>query len=262
MTAEQSAWSFIINSSTIGGVTSDGRIVRHLKNMDVRSCQERRDAEILSSLQDRQAGSHQPSHLYTGRRRFCSLSNVLSNSSTVPVKAHRQTPVIQKVQKTVEVPKIQFIDKFADAPVSVQAEGKKRKLPLPTESKTLFVNTASGDEEEDEGETHAPMHFSLCDGAELETRSMGEHEGATIRQVDDIMLEMKDVKSELLHVRELIGVLVRKERCAETRAEIAARRLDRLEREQDEQDDKERVVCRQRLRLWQSHHRRNCLHPC
>ena len=40
---------------------------------------------------------------------------------------------------------------------------------------------------------------------------------------------MKDVKSELLHVRELIGVLLRKERCAETRAEIAASRLDRLE---------------------------------
>ena len=78
------------------------------------------------------------------------------------------------------------------------------------------------------------MHFSLCDGTELETRPKGEHEGATARQVDGILLEMKDVKSELLHVRELIG-----EKCAETRAEIAARRLDRLEQEQDEQDDKE-----------------------
>ena len=102
------------------------------------------------------------------------------------------------------------------------------------------MNTASGDEEEDEGETHAPVHFSLCDSDELETRSKGQHEGTTIRQVDDILLEMKDVKSELQHVRELIGVLVRKERCAETRAEIAARRLDRLERGQDEQDDKDR----------------------
>ena len=134
----------------------------------------------------------------------------------------------------MEVPQIQFIDKFTDAPVSVQAEGKKRNLPLPAEGKT-----ASSDEEEDEGETHAPVHFSLCDSDELETRSKGEHEGATIRQLDDIQLEMKDVKSELLHVRELIGVLVRKERSSETKAEIAARKLDRLEREQDEQDDKE-----------------------
>ena len=41
----------------------------------------------------------------------------------------------------------------------------------------------------------------LCDGSELETRPKGEHEGATARQVDDILLEIKDVKSELLHVR-------------------------------------------------------------
>ena len=95
-----------------------------------------------------------------------------------PVTTHRQTPMIQKVQKTVEVPKIQFIVKFSDAPVSVQAESKKRKLRWPTEGKTL-----------------------LCDGAELETRPKGEHEGATVRQIDDILLEMKDVKNELLHVR-------------------------------------------------------------
>ena len=38
------------------------------------------------------------------------------------------------------------------------------------------MNTASGDEEEDEGETRAPVHVSLCDGPELETRSNGEHE--------------------------------------------------------------------------------------
>ena len=133
------------------------------------------------------------------------------------------------------MPQIQFIDKFTDALVSEQAEGKKRKLHLPAEGKT-----ASSDEKEDEGETHARVHVSLCDGVELENRSTGEHEGATVRQVDDILLEMKDVKSELPHVRELIGVLVLKERCAETRAEIAARRLDRLEREQDEQDDEER----------------------
>ena len=40
-----------------------------------------------------------------------------------------------------------------------------------------------------------------------------------------------------MHIRELLGVLVRKERCAETNAEIAARRLDRMEREQHEADD-------------------------
>ena len=114
----------------------------------------------------------------------------------------------------------------------LKAGMKERAQDDDHEHETLCASIASADE-------IAPVHFSLCDGAELETRLKGEHEGATARQVDDILLEMKDVKSELLQVRELIGVLVRKERCAETRAEIAASRLDRLEREQDEQDDKE-----------------------
>ena len=42
-----------------------------------------------------------------------------------------------------------------------------------------------------------------------------------------VMWEMR----ELLHVSELLGVLVCTERCAETMAEIAARRLDRMETE-------------------------------
>ena len=56
---------------------------------------------------------------------------------------------------------------------------------------------------------------------------------------DDVVSEMRDLKSDLVHIRELLGVLVRKERCAETKAEIAARRLDRMEREQHEADDAE-----------------------
>ena len=51
--------------------------------------------------------------------------------------------------------------------------------------------------------------------------------------------EMTDVKNELAHVRELLGVLVRRERCAEAKTEIAARRLDRMEREGHEADDAE-----------------------
>ena len=97
------------------------------------------------------------------------------------------------------------------------------------------------------------MHFSLCDdssdlgtksvgeSAELNTtkRSEGECEGELSVKLDDVMLEMRDVKSELLQVRELVGVLVRRERCAEVKTEVAARRLERMEREKDEADDAE-----------------------
>ena len=66
----------------------------------------------------------------------------------------------------------------------------------------------------------------------------GAAPGVTNRQVgekhaDDVVSEMKDLKGDLVHIRELLGVR------AETKAEIAARRLDRMEREQHEVDDAE-----------------------
>ena len=69
---------------------------------------------------------------------------------------------------------------------------------------------------------------------------------------DDVASEMTDVKNELLHVRELLGVLVRGERCAETKVETADRRLDRIEREQHEADDAEHEANFQDARTNQS----------
>ena len=79
----------------------------------------------------------------------------------------------------------------------------------------------------------------MDDSAELETRARGECEGVPVARLDDILSEMRDVKTELLQVRELVGVLVRRERCAELKTEVAARRLERMEREKDEADDAE-----------------------
>ena len=125
---------------------------------------------------------------------------------------------------------------------------------------------APGDRQSEDAEDEAPskrrkqendfepqilVHLSLCDGssdqetksvedpAELETRPEGEREGFPVEQLDDILLETRHVKSELRHVRELVGVLVRRERCAETTAEIATRRLTRMEQERDEESEAE-----------------------
>ena len=82
---------------------------------------------------------------------------------------------------------------------------------------------------------------SVGESAELDAskRSEGEREGELGTKLDDVMLEMRDVKSELLQVRELVGVLVRRERCAETKAEIATRRLASVEQEKDEESEAE-----------------------
>ena len=49
---------------------------------------------------------------------------VTEQTAEIPVAMLKQVPVIlvQKIQKTVEVPQIQFIDKVVDAPVSMQRE--------------------------------------------------------------------------------------------------------------------------------------------
>ena len=40
----------------------------------------------------------------------------------IPVVVQRQVPMVQKVQKTLEVPQLQFIDKVVDIPVVAQRE--------------------------------------------------------------------------------------------------------------------------------------------
>ena len=130
-------------------------------------------------------------------------------------------------------------------------------LPSP-EGKTLFVSIASGDEAEDDREQDQEMTRCLVQGEELmvmDETDVQSPEHKMIQEMhtewaqglcemqrkfaDDMASEMTDVKNELMHVRELVGVLVRRERSAENKADVAARRLDRMEREQHEADDAE-----------------------
>ena len=144
----------------------------------------------------------------------------------VPVTMRRQIPLVQKIQKMVEVLQIQYIDKVVDAPVSMQREvqaqeqsdgspgvttgvslntsvemapHRKRKgsdIFLSPRLKAGMKERAQDDDHEHEtlcasiasADEIALVHFSLCDGAELEMKPKGEHEGATARQVDDILL--------------------------------------------------------------------------
>ena len=67
------------------------------------------------------------------------------------------------MQKTVEVPRVQYIDKVVDffveaARQDTQHENKKRK--------TLFVNVASGGEAEDGSENESALTRCLVQGGE------------------------------------------------------------------------------------------------
>ena len=77
---------------------------------------------------------------------------------------------------------------------------------------------------------------SAGEAAELDVskRSKGECEEEIGMKLDDMMLEMRSVQNELLQVREMVGVLVRRERFAETTAEI-----DRMEQERVQESEAE-----------------------
>ena len=168
------------------------------------------------------------------------------------------TPVCQVAQtghleELVEVSRVFSQD-------TVQQRFGKQTIEIPTESESpIFV--AAPILENSPAECMKPTLTVTCAHAapvvenatvQLPQEIVYEHPapltsaapGVTNRQVgeklaDDVISEMKDLKSDLVHIRELLGFLVRKERCAETKAEIAARRLDRMEREQHEADDAE-----------------------
>ena len=211
---------------------------------------------------------------------------------------------IRNAHKTVEVPRVQYIDKVADIPVDMQRqvsttqaaqdieevedvpaltqsevpnitdddedwleqESKKRKLPMPADAvsesradesdfdrfddlvlpspdrKTVFISIASGDEAEDGSDKEQEITRSLVQGGEsmlVDETDAQAPERELVQAVHDVASEMTDVKIELAHVREMVGVLVRRERSAEHKAEVATRRLDRMEREQTEADDAE-----------------------
>ena len=123
---------------------------------------------------------------------------------------------------------------------------------------------------------------SVHDSTELETRPRVERQGASGTQSDGIMSELRYVKIDLSQVGELVGVLLRREMCAETKAEIAAKGLDRMEKERDEEEkaeckanlegssdesvdgregDRRQVVCRWGPWLRKTSDRRNHFHP-
>ena len=194
----------------------------------------------------------------------------------VPVMAQRQGPSrkkeLEEVHRTVEVPRVipqERILKPAGERASVRERVRQfeRNGGASCSNNVEVPRVVPGDRQSEEAEDEAPskrrkqesdiepripVHFSLCEGsseqeaksvddsAELETRVRGECEEVPVARLADILSEMRDVKTELLQVRELVGVLVRRERHAEVKTEVAARRLDRMEREKDDADDAER----------------------
>ena len=149
----------------------------------------------------------------------------------VPVTAQRQVsfaPRVQKIVETVEVPQIQYIDKIVDAPVVARSED---------------VSVGKSDEEHglvQEGECESKVdetrerHAAGEDPDLLPVAPNMEAGGATAEEE-----RIVDWTQDLREIRRMVEFLVRRERKLDVKADVAVRRLARLEKEHSQQEDEE-----------------------
>ena len=113
----------------------------------------------------------------------------------------------------------------------------------------IFIgDIASTDETEEDACVHAVAPASSCAQWEL----------------DDTKSGLECVKEELKEMKKMLEFLVRRERKIDVKTEVAVKKLQRLEKSGTNRTTKagrRQVVRRQELRLWQSPHRRDHLHP-
>ena len=112
---------------------------------------------------------------------------------------------VPTVQKTVEVPQIQYIDKIVDAPVAVNQQ---------------FVQAADDAEVQGPKDETVPVAPNMGAG--------GSHPQATWNQ---------EWAEELREIRQMVEFLVRRERKLDVKADVAIRRLERLEKEDLQRED-------------------------
>ena len=184
----------------------------------------------------------------------------------IPVEAQRQISMVRTIQKTTEIPQLQCVKEVIDVPaemavqaphVHVVAEtAETLQLPLVSQIPQAHVVEKTAEVPQMQivekiGETpQTQMILSTRTSESLVTAPVLENSpvvvgseqpahGAEYMMLEPMISEIRDLKSDLVHIRELLGVLVRKERSAEAKAEIAARRLNRMERERDQESEAE-----------------------
>ena len=169
----------------------------------------------------------------------------------MPVVAQRQVPMIPNVQKTVEVPQIQYIDKIVDAPVVARSEdvsvgtqtvSRKRKLSMETESADGTSDSEHGLvqgrecklEVDETRERHA-----AGEGPDLLPVAPNMEAGGSHLQATAEEERIVDWTQDLREIRRMVEFLVRRERKLDVKADVAVRRLARLEKEHSQLEDEE-----------------------
>ena len=169
----------------------------------------------------------------------------------MPVITQRQVPMIPNMHKTVEVPQIQYIDKIVDAPVVARSEDVSVGMQTVSRKRKLSMETESADGTSDE--EHGLVQEGACESKVNETREKhaagedldllpvapnmeagGSHLQATAEEE-----RIVDWTQDLREIRRIVEFLVRRERKLDVKADVAVRRLARLEKEHSQQEDEE-----------------------
>ena len=165
----------------------------------------------------------------------------------VPAVFVEQAPHVHVVEKTAEIPQMQTVEKIGETPQTqmiLSARTSESSVTAPVLENSPVV--AGSVQPAHVAEDMALAHTVSCTTRPLPATTM-VHRLVDENPTDDMVSEIRDLKSDLVHIRELLGVLVRKERSAEAKAEIAARRLNRMERERDQESEAECEVTWRKL---------------
>ena len=200
------------------------------------------------------ASFHQAAQAAPRVQKIVEMPKVQSSDGEVdmPVVTQRQVPMIPNVQKTVEVPQIQYVDKIVDAPVvawtedvsvGTQTVSRKRKLPLETESADGTSDVEHGLVQEEESrremdetrERHAAGEDPDLLQVAPNMEAGGSHLQATAEEE-----RIVEWTQDLREIRRMVEFLVRRERKLDVKADVAVKRLARLEKEHSQLEDEER----------------------
>ena len=168
----------------------------------------------------------------------------------MPVVAQRQVSMIPNVQKVVEVPQI-HIDKIVDAPVVARSEdvsvgtqtvSRKRKLSMETESADGTSDVEHGLVQEGECESKVDeTRERHAAGEDLDLLPVAPNMEACGSHLQATAEEERIVEwtQDLREIRRMVEFLVRREGKLDVKADVAVRRLERLEKEHSQQEDEE-----------------------
>ena len=184
----------------------------------------------------------------------------------IPVEAQRQISMVRTIQKTTDIPQLQCDDHVVDVPAEMAVQASHvhvvaetvETLQLPLVSQIPQAHVVEKTAKIPQMQTVEKIGETLQTQMILSARTsessvtapvlenspvvVGSEQPAHVTEymaLEPMVSEIRDLKSDLVHIRELLGVLVRKERSAEAKAEIAARRLNRMERERDQESEAE-----------------------